>query len=66
MVESLNWCMENPARNFTEALQCVFMYQTCLCLEANMHGITFGRVDQYLGDFLERDLAEGTITEEYA
>jgi formate C-acetyltransferase len=24
-----------------------------------MHGITFGRVDQYLGDFLERDLASG-------
>lgn len=66
MVESLNWIMENPARNFAEALQCLFMYQTCLCLEANMHGITFGRVDQYLGDFLERDLADGTITEEYA
>jgi pyruvate formate-lyase/glycerol dehydratase family glycyl radical enzyme len=66
MVETLSWTMENPARNFIEALQCLYMYQTCLCLEANMHGITFGRVDQYLGDFLERDLANGTITEEYA
>ena len=66
MVETLNWTMENPARNYIEALQCLYMYQTCLCLEANMHGITFGRVDQYLGDFLERDLADGTITEEYA
>jgi len=66
MVETLEWTMENPARNYVEALQCLFMYQTCLCLEANMHGITFGRVDQYLGDFLERDLANGTITQEYA
>jgi formate C-acetyltransferase len=66
MVETLSWTMENPARNFIEALQCLYMYQTCLCLEANMHGITFGRVDQYLGDFLERDLANGTITEDYA
>ncbi|MDR2356742.1 MAG: hypothetical protein LBD92_01450 [Oscillospiraceae bacterium] len=66
MVETLNWTMENPARNFVEALQCLYMYQTCLCLEANMHGITFGRVDQYLGDFLERDLASGAITREYA
>ncbi len=66
MVETLSWTMENPARNFIEALQCLYMYQTCLCLEANMHGITFGRVDQYLGDFLERDLAAGVITEDYA
>ena len=66
MVETLSWTMENPARNFIEALQCLYLYQTCLCLEANMHGITFGRVDQYLGDFLERDLKNGTITEEYA
>ncbi len=66
MGEVLDWCMENPCRTYHEALQCVYMYQTCLCLEANMHGITFGRVDQYLGDFLERDLKNGTITEDYA
>ncbi len=66
MVETLSWIMENPARNFVEALQCLYLYQTCLCLEANMHGITFGRVDQYLGGFLERDLASGAITEDYA
>ena len=66
MAECLNWTMENPARNFHEALQCLYMYQTCLCLDANMHGISFGRVDQYLGDFLDRDLENGTITMEYA
>ena len=66
MAEVLDWCMENPCRTYHEALQTLFMYQTCLCLEGNMHGISFGRVDQYLGDFLERDLANGTITEEYA
>ncbi len=66
MAKVLDWCMENPCRTYHEALQCLYMYQTCLCLEANMHGITFGRVDQYLGDFLERDLANGSITEEYA
>jgi pyruvate formate-lyase/glycerol dehydratase family glycyl radical enzyme len=66
MAEVLDWCMENPCRTYHEALQCLYMYQTCLCLEANMHGITFGRVDQYLGDFLERDLKNGTITEGYA
>ncbi len=66
MAECLNWTMENPARNFMEALQCLYMYQTCLCLDANMHGISFGRVDQYLGDFYKADLENGTITPEYA
>ncbi|MDR0838067.1 MAG: hypothetical protein LBN99_00330 [Oscillospiraceae bacterium] len=66
MAEVLDWTMEKPARSFHEALQALYMYQTCLCLDANMHGITFGRVDQYLGDFLARDLADGTITQEYA
>jgi formate C-acetyltransferase len=66
MSEVLDWCMENPCRTYHEALQCLYMYQTCLCLEANMHGITMGRVDQYLGDFLERDLASGAVTEAYA
>ncbi len=66
MVSALDWCVEKPARNYHEAVQALFMYQTVLCLDANMHGISFGRVDQYLGDYLERDLAAGTITEDYA
>jgi formate C-acetyltransferase len=66
MVEGLNWTVEKPARNFYEATQCLFMYQTALCLDANMHGISFGRVDKYLGDYLERDLENGTLSPEYA
>jgi formate C-acetyltransferase len=66
MAECLSRTVEKPARNFHEAVQCLFMYQTALCLDANMHGMSFGRVDKYLGDFLERDLASGAVTEEYA
>ncbi|MDR1821673.1 MAG: hypothetical protein LBQ91_04460 [Oscillospiraceae bacterium] len=66
MAEGLNWTVEKPARNFYEAAQCLFMYQTALCLDANMHGISFGRVDKYLGDYLERDLENGTLSPEYA
>ena len=66
MAEVLDWCMEKPCRTFHEAVQCLFMYQNCLCLDANMHGISFGRVDQYLGDFYENDLKNGRITPEYA
>ena len=66
MANSLNWVTENPARTFHEALQGLFMYQICLALEGNMHGMSWGRLDQYLGDYYERDIANGTITPEYA
>ena len=66
MAETLNWCVAKPCRNFHEALQALFMYQTCMCLDANMHGISYGRIDQYLGDFYEADIAAGRITPDYA
>ena len=65
MADTLNWTIEYPARNFLDAVQCMFMYQTALCLDANLHGISFGRVDQYLGDFYENDIKNGVITPEY-
>ena len=66
MARSLNWVTENPARNFHEALQGLFLYQLCLAFEGNMHGMSWGRLDQYLGDFYEKDIADGTLTPEYA
>ena len=66
MAEGLDWIMENPARTFLEAVQCLFLYQIVLSLDGNLHGLTFGRVDQYLGSFYEADLAAGTITRERA
>jgi formate C-acetyltransferase len=66
MAEVLDWCMEKPCRTFHEAVQCLFMYQTCLCLDANMHGMSFGRVDQYLGSFYDDDIKAGRITPEDA
>jgi pyruvate formate-lyase/glycerol dehydratase family glycyl radical enzyme len=66
MADTLNWIMEKPARNFMDALQAIYMYQTCMCLDGNMHGISWGRVDQYLGAYYEQDIARGTITPEFA
>ncbi|MCF0121261.1 MAG: hypothetical protein HUJ65_06440, partial [Oscillospiraceae bacterium] len=66
MADSLNWCMEKPARGFLDAVQALYMYETCLALEGNMHGMSFGRIDQYLGKYYERDLAAGLIPPEYA
>ena len=66
MADCLNWIMENPCRDFHDALQCIYLYQLAMCMDGQQHGTSYGRVDQYLGDYLDKDLAEGTITEEYA
>jgi len=66
MAEALSWCVEKPCRTFLEAVQTLYLYQIFLTLDACMHGLSFGRVDQYLGKYYEADLAAGRITPEYA
>lgn len=66
MAEGLEWVPENPARTFLEAVQSMYMYQIAMSLDGNLHGLTFGRVDQYLIDFYKADLAAGRITRERA
>ncbi len=66
MADSLSHIMENPCRNYYEALQAVLLYQTGLILDAQLHGLSFGRMDQYVGKYLEADLKEGRLTEEQA
>ena len=66
MADCLNWIMKNPCRNFHDAVQCIYLYQLAMCMDGQMHGISYGRVDQYLGRYYEQDIANGTITPEYA
>jgi pyruvate formate-lyase/glycerol dehydratase family glycyl radical enzyme len=66
MADCLAWIMSNPCRTFHDAIQCMFLYQIGLCLDGQQHGISFGRVDQYLGGFYEADIAAGRITHEKA
>jgi len=66
MADCLNWIMENPCRTYQDAIQCMFLYQIGMCLDGQQHGISFGRVDQYLGSYYEADIASGRITHERA
>ncbi|MBQ4369811.1 MAG: pyruvate formate lyase family protein, partial [Oscillospiraceae bacterium] len=66
MADSLDWIMENPARTFWEGLQAIILYQLMLSADAQQHGQSIGRVDQYVGDLLKKQLEEGTITMEQA
>ena len=66
IAERMDWIMEHPCRTFHDAIQCIWLYQLAMCLDGQLHGISFGRMDQYLGRYYEKDLAEGRITEDKA
>jgi formate C-acetyltransferase len=55
-----------PARGFHEALQSVFLAHVIVHQESFQHGVSFGRLDQLLHPYYERDLAAGRITRERA
>ena len=66
IADSMNWIIDKPCRTYWEAVQAVYFYQLGHILDGQLHGITFGRVDMYVGKYLEADLAAGRITEEFA
>ena len=66
MADSLDWIMENPARTFREALQACLLYHIIMNIEGSYLGLTIGRIDQHVGDYLTADLKAGRITLEEA
>ena len=69
-LEEMGACLrgvtEGPARSYQEAIQLLFLYHLGMCLDGQQHGISFGRVDQYLGPYYLRDTAAGLLTPERA
>ena len=66
MADTMGWIMENPCRDFRDAIQALWFYQMCILMDGNMHGTSVGRLDQILGEYVERDLESGAITWEEA
>lgn len=58
--------VSEPPSSFREALQLCYFVQVVLQIESNGHSLSFGRLDQYLGPFYDRDLASGRIDRERA
>ncbi|MDR0589529.1 MAG: formate C-acetyltransferase/glycerol dehydratase family glycyl radical enzyme, partial [Spirochaetaceae bacterium] len=52
----------NGAETFYEAVQALWLVHLCLQLESNGHSLSYGRMDQYLYPYYQRDLAAGRIT----
>jgi pyruvate formate-lyase/glycerol dehydratase family glycyl radical enzyme len=50
-----------PARSFHEALQSVLLCHVIVHQESFQHGVSFGRVDQYLLPYYRRDVEAGRL-----
>lgn len=66
MAAGLAHIARNPARTYWEGLQQILIYQLMLHADGQSHGITLGRIDQYVGHFAEAELAAGALTQERA
>ncbi|MRR38639.1 hypothetical protein EG829_29120, partial [bacterium] len=55
-----------PAETFHEALQSLWLTHMAVCLEGLNSAISFGRIDQYLYPYYERDIRSGRITRDHA
>ncbi|MBQ8075943.1 MAG: glycyl radical protein [Oscillospiraceae bacterium] len=53
----------HPAETLREAVQALWLTHLVLQIESNGHSLSYGRMDQYLWPFYEKDLAAGRITE---
>ncbi|WP_244834973.1 glycyl radical protein [Clostridium sp. BJN0001] len=54
------------ADTFHEAVQSLWLTHLILQIESNGHSLSYGRMDQYLDPYYEKDLIDGKITEKFA
>lgn len=66
MARILDWAPWNPARTFREAIQTVWLTQMLLSIEGAGPSMTYGRFDQYMYPFYEKDIKAGVLTPEDA
>ncbi len=64
MAASYGCDISNPATNVQEAIQAVYFGYLCAVKEQNGAAMSLGRTSTFLDVYAERDLANGTFTEE--
>lgn len=57
---------EFPAETFQDALQCLHLCHVMIFWDTFFTGISFGRVDQFLFSYYDKDIRTGRIDREYA
>ena len=63
MAAALKKVPYEPASDFREAVQSMWLAHLVLQIESNGHSLSYGRMDQYLNPYYEADLQAGKITE---
>jgi formate C-acetyltransferase len=66
MSRVLNKVPYRGAETFYEAVQSLWLVHLCLQIESNGHSLSYGRMDQFLNPYYEKDLALGNITKDSA
>ena len=66
MAESYGFDISKPASNATEATQWLYFGYLAAIKENNGAAMSLGRIDSFLDIYIERDLENGTLTEETA
>ena len=64
--EACEWITLRAPRNFFEAVQSVFLAHMCVLDEGGSGSISFGRIDQYLYPYYQKDMQEGVLTQDEA
>lgn len=65
MAENCYAIAGEPPKTFWQALQLFNIATTLIQIEGNGHSISYGRMDQWLYPFYEKDIKEGRITKEF-
>lgn len=65
MAENVEWVAENPPRTFWEAMQLYHLATNVILIDSNGHSIGYGRFDQMLYPFYERDMKNGLVTKDF-
>ena len=65
MAKNCEYIAKKPPRTFWEAMQMWWFITTIITIEGNGHSIAYGRFDQYMYPYYQKDLANGTVTKEF-
>lgn len=66
MSRILNKVPYYPAESFQEAVQSMWLIHLVLQIESNGHSLSYGRMDQFLYPYYEKDIKENKITRDSA
>lgn len=66
MADNCRQIAGGPAKSFWQALQLFNFATTMTQIESNGHSISYGRMDQWLYPYYEKDIREGVITKDFA